>query len=82
MSCWLSREFRLVKICRDFLYHITKDGGVCAGRLLHSHNYRENSNFKGQRVVVMGASASGQDISRDIAQVADKVRPINVDERK
>ena len=46
---------------------------VCAGRLLHSHNYRENSSFKGQRVVIMGASASGQDISRDIAQVADEV---------
>ena len=46
---------------------------ACAGRLLHSHNYRENSSFKGQRVVIMGASASGQDISRDIAQVADKV---------
>ena len=43
---------------------------------MHSHNYRENSSFTGQRVVVVGASASGQDISRDIALVAAKVSNI------
>ena len=43
------------------------------GRLLHSHSYRRNEPFKGMTVVVIGASASGEDISREIAHVADKV---------
>ncbi|EIE25007.1 FAD/NAD(P)-binding domain-containing protein [Coccomyxa subellipsoidea C-169] len=43
------------------------------GRLLHSHSYRRNEPFEGMTVVVIGASASGEDISREIAHVADKV---------
>ena len=43
------------------------------GRQLHTHNFRENSCFAGQTVVVMGASASGQDIAREIADVAKTV---------
>ena len=43
------------------------------GRVLHSHSYRENAAYAGLRVVVVGASASGEDISREIALVADKV---------
>jgi len=46
---------------------------VFPGRQLHTHNFRENSSFRGQTVVVMGASASGQDIAREIAEVASKV---------
>lgn len=48
--------------------------GEFPGRLLHSHSYRQNTPFAGMTVVVIGASASGEDISREIALVADKVR--------
>lgn len=41
---------------------------------MHTHNYRDNSSFHGQRVVIMGAAPSGQDINLDIAKVADKVQ--------
>ncbi len=41
---------------------------------MHTHSYREPSLFAGQRVVVVGASASGEDISREIARFAKKVR--------
>ena len=41
--------------------------------VMHTHSYREPSPFAGQRVVVVGASASGEDISREIARVAKKV---------
>lgn len=43
------------------------------GQQLHTHNFRTNSNFKDKTVVIMGASASGQDIAREIADVAKKV---------
>lgn len=43
------------------------------GTVMHSHNYRENTAFQGQTVVLVGASASGEDICREIAEVADKV---------
>lgn len=43
------------------------------GRILHSHSYRDNAPYAGLTVVVIGASASGEDISREIALVADKV---------
>lgn len=43
------------------------------GRLLHSHNYREPAPFAGQRVALLGASASAMDLSAEIARVADTV---------
>lgn len=43
------------------------------GRQMHSHNYREAGPFAGQRVVVVGAAASGEDIGREIALQADQV---------
>ena len=43
------------------------------GTVMHSHNYRRNEAFRGQTVVLVGASASGEDICREIAEVADKV---------
>ena len=43
------------------------------GTVMHSHNYRVNEAYKGQVVVLVGASASGEDICREIAEVADKV---------
>ncbi|UYV84884.1 hypothetical protein LAZ67_X003868 [Cordylochernes scorpioides] len=43
------------------------------GQKLHSHDYRNNSHFEGQEVVVVGAGPSGIDIAIEIAQVAKKV---------
>ena len=44
------------------------------GRQMHTHNYRDAASFHRQRVVVIGASASGEDIAREIGEVADQVR--------
>lgn len=44
-----------------------------AGRLMHSHSYREPASFADERVVILGARASGVDIARDIASVARRV---------
>ncbi|XP_026439804.1 flavin-containing monooxygenase FMO GS-OX-like 4 isoform X2 [Papaver somniferum] len=43
------------------------------GKQMHSHNYRVPEPFLDQVVVVIGTSASGQDISRDIAEAAKEV---------
>uniref|UniRef100_A0A7R9YW83 Flavin-containing monooxygenase n=1 Tax=Chlamydomonas euryale TaxID=1486919 RepID=A0A7R9YW83_9CHLO len=40
---------------------------------MHSHNYREPGAFRDQVVLVVGASNSGSDISREIAGVASRV---------
>ncbi|XP_041375403.1 dimethylaniline monooxygenase [N-oxide-forming] 4-like isoform X2 [Gigantopelta aegis] len=42
------------------------------GQIIHSHNYREPSPFKNQRVVCLGASSSGVDIAI-LSKVANKV---------
>lgn len=46
------------------------------GQQMHSHNYRAPDPFKGAKVVVVGVSASGEDISREIGDVADKASPL------
>ena len=51
------------------------------GRVMHSHNYRVNQAYKGQVVVIVGASASGEDICREIAEVAHQVRVSKVQGR-
>lgn len=43
------------------------------GRVLHSHNYRRPDPFAGRRVALWGTSASGADISLEIAAVAGAV---------
>ena len=43
------------------------------GQVSHSHNYRTPHAFAGKRVLVLGSSASGVDISREIATVAESV---------
>ena len=43
------------------------------GTIVHSHSYRDNKAFRGLTVVVIGASASGEDICREIALTAEKV---------
>lgn len=50
--------------------------GAFPGRQMHSHSYRDNRACAGATVVVVGASASGEDISREIAEVADRVCPL------
>ena len=41
------------------------------GAALHSHNYRRPDDFAGKRVVVLGSSVSGGDLSRELADVAE-----------
>ncbi|KAK9808000.1 hypothetical protein WJX73_002005 [Symbiochloris irregularis] len=43
------------------------------GKQIHCHNYRDKHRFKGQRVLVVGASFSGDEIARQIASVATQV---------
>lgn len=43
------------------------------GTIVHSHSYRDNQAFAGLTVIVIGASASGADICREIALTAEKV---------
>ncbi|TVU31760.1 hypothetical protein EJB05_23460, partial [Eragrostis curvula] len=43
------------------------------GKQMHSHNYREPEPFLDQVVIIIGASASAVDISRDVASVAKEV---------
>ena len=42
-------------------------------KVMHSHDYRSNSEFRGKNVAVLGAAASGQDMGLEIAQAAAKV---------
>ncbi|KAK5858140.1 hypothetical protein PBY51_002305 [Eleginops maclovinus] len=44
------------------------------GQVLHSHSYRCADSFSGNTVVVMGAKASGLDISVELAKVGAQVR--------
>jgi len=61
--------------CWQLTAYLTTAGAeVFPSTVMHTHSYREPSPFAGQRVVVVGASASGVDISREIATVAKKVR--------
>jgi len=43
------------------------------GKQMHSHNYRVPEPFLDQVVIIIGASASAVDISRDIASMAEEV---------
>ena len=46
---------------------------VFPGAVSHTHDYRTPAPFAGRRVLVVGAAASGEDVSRDIAPVAAAV---------
>ena len=37
------------------------------GQIIHSHNYRKPEDIQGQRVVLLGAASSGEDIARDVS---------------
>lgn len=47
--------------------------GQFAGRVLHSHEYKDAHDFEGQRVVVLGIGNSAMDISVECTYLADKV---------
>ncbi|AWO99634.1 putative flavin-containing monooxygenase FMO GS-OX4-like [Scophthalmus maximus] len=55
--------------------HIPKVPGIqnFKGKVLHSHSYRFAEMFSGQSVVVLGAKASGLDISIELAKAGAKV---------
>ena len=46
---------------------------VFPGRVGHSHEYRTPDVYNGRRVLVVGAAASGEDISEELATVAEHV---------
>ena len=50
-----------------------KNLDVFPGKQMHSSTYKEPSVFTNQNVVLIGAQASGEDISRDIATKAKSV---------
>ncbi|XP_047480710.1 flavin-containing monooxygenase FMO GS-OX5-like isoform X4 [Penaeus chinensis] len=52
---------------------VIKDIENFKGSQIHSHNYREPSPYTGNRVVVLGASASGLDIMLELAPYAKEV---------
>lgn len=54
---------------------VVAGAGAFPGRQMHSHSYRDARPFAGQTVVVVGAAASGEDIGREVADVADTARP-------
>ena len=39
---------------------------------MHSHEYKNPDTFKDKTVCILGAAASGVDLSREIAMVSDK----------
>lgn len=49
------------------------------GKVLHSHSYRYAEPFSGQSVVVLGANASGLDISIELAKVGAQVKKTSVE---
>jgi hypothetical protein len=68
-------DFDAVAVCNG---HYSKTrvpviDGQFEGMTLHSHNYRNPEFCRDKTVVVLGAGASGSDISREIAQVAKRV---------
>lgn len=46
---------------------------VFPGLQMHSHNYRSPNVFTRQQVLIVGASNSGEDISREVGEVAARV---------
>jgi cation diffusion facilitator CzcD-associated flavoprotein CzcO len=70
-------EFDVVMVCNGHYSEpsspVFEGAEFWPGRMSHSHNYRQPEIFAGQRVVVVGASASGEDIARDISSTAAQV---------
>uniref|UniRef100_A0A914ZQT2 Flavin-containing monooxygenase n=2 Tax=Parascaris univalens TaxID=6257 RepID=A0A914ZQT2_PARUN len=67
--------FDVVFVCNG---HYTKSyipqiSGSFEGTVIHSHDYRNPTPYKDQKVAVIGAGASGVDITLQLADVAEKV---------
>lgn len=43
------------------------------GRVIHSHDYRDESSYTNKKVVILGAGPSGVDIANSISRVAKRV---------
>jgi cation diffusion facilitator CzcD-associated flavoprotein CzcO len=42
------------------------------GMILHSHHYKKPEDVKGNRVIILGAASSGEDIARDVSKIVDQ----------
>uniref|UniRef100_A0A6A7G035 Flavin-containing monooxygenase n=1 Tax=Hirondellea gigas TaxID=1518452 RepID=A0A6A7G035_9CRUS len=70
-------------ICQDIIvanghYSVPKTPSLrnieqFSGTMQHSHQYREPDQYKGKRVAVLGAAASGLDIALELTTFAEKV---------
>ncbi|VDI83804.1 Hypothetical predicted protein [Mytilus galloprovincialis] len=79
-----TEEFDAVIICNGncVFPNVPPFPGIDAfqGRLLHSRDYRQAEEFKGQNVAVVGSSYSGKDVARQLSDFADKVYLTHIDE--
>ncbi|XP_067671651.1 flavin-containing monooxygenase 5-like [Haliotis asinina] len=50
-----------------------KGADTFKGPVMHSHGYKESSNFKGKRVLIIGIGNSAADIAVDLSRAASKV---------
>lgn len=50
-----------------------QDSGKFQGGKLHSHDYRTPNQYVGKKVLIVGGGHSGVDITKEIAQFADRV---------
>nr|XP_046267126.1 flavin-containing monooxygenase FMO GS-OX4 [Scatophagus argus]XP_046267127.1 flavin-containing monooxygenase FMO GS-OX4 [Scatophagus argus]XP_046267128.1 flavin-containing monooxygenase FMO GS-OX4 [Scatophagus argus] len=76
-GCQKTECFDSVFICSGHYSnpHVPDVPGIenFTGKVLHSHDYRYAEPFSGQSVVVLGAKASGLDISIELAKVGAQV---------
>ncbi|XP_038137517.1 flavin-containing monooxygenase FMO GS-OX-like 4 [Cyprinodon tularosa] len=76
-GCLRTEAFDAVFICSGHYSdpHIPQIPGIqnFKGKVLHSHSYRCPEPFSGQTVVVLGAKASGLDISIELVKTGAKV---------
>lgn len=81
-ACWnvtagTTEYFDAVMICNGHysrpLVPRLPGGDSFPGLLMHSHNYRTPVGFAGQRVVVFGSGASGQDLALELRQTAAQI---------
>ncbi|XP_053703587.1 uncharacterized protein LOC128748664 [Synchiropus splendidus] len=76
-GCWTTQIFDSVFVCSGHYAdpHIPHIPGLdnFKGQVLHSHSYRSPEPFAGRSVVVLGAGASGMDISIELANAGASV---------
>ena len=72
-----AEKFDFISICNGHYAfpHIPEIKGIAnfKGKIIHSHDYRENVPFTNQSVVIVGSAFSGMDIANEIKEVAKKV---------